>query len=280
MGIDVLITAGPDGKSSAVKATGSVQHVITDEERGTFKLGDSQLKDAVNAYFGKRPNDAYLSSPTPWGDLYKTYNWSQVQTILYVESAEILGITSQPVIVKTQEFSNQSSKTGTFNVSITEQVSNTSTSNWSVGGTLTIGQKITYGINFIAEGKGETSLSYSQSWGIGGSHSKTITVGSTSGVTIELGPGESIIAALSASRGELSVRLRYKAYLIGSTAVNYNPTYKGHHFWSLPLSSVMASGGITNSSKSVEDIKIGYYSNSKVELTDKSTGQLKSTHYL
>ena len=138
MGISISIVAGQDESASSVNASGSVQHIITDEERTTFRLGDKQLKDAVNAYFGKSPNDAYLHSPTPWGDLYKTYSWPQVQMVLVVQSAEILGITSEPVIVKTQEFRNNSSQKGTFNVSISETVNNTTSTNWSTGGTLSI----------------------------------------------------------------------------------------------------------------------------------------------
>lgn len=280
MGIDILVTAGPDDKSSNIKATGSEQHVITNDERTTFAIGDKQLKDAVSAYFGKSPNDAYLSSPTPWGDLYKTYGWPQVQTVLVVDKAEILGITSQPVIVKTQEFVNNSSKKGTFNVAISEQVSDTVTSDWSTGGTLTIENKVSVGINFIIDGTAERTMSYSQSWGIGGSNSKTITVGSDSGVTVILEPGEKIIAALSASRGVLKARITYKAYLIGSTAVNYNPTYKDHHFWSLPINEVMSAGKINNSIISTQDMEVGYYSNSKIELSDKATGKKLATHYV
>ena len=280
MGIDITITAGPDSNTSHVSATGSVQHVITDKERGTFGLSDSALKSAVASYFGKAPNDAYLRSPTPWGDLYKTYSWPQVQTILNVESSEILGITSEPVIVKTQEFVNNSSKTGIFDVAISDQVENTASNQWSTGGELSIEEKISYSIDFIGEAKGEVSLKYSQSWGIGGSHSSSVTVGSTSGVTVELEPGESVVAELSASRGVMKVRLRYNAYLTGYVAVNYDPTYKDHHFWALPVGDVMKSGGIPNSVKSTEDIEVGYYSNSKIVLRDKSSGVQKATYFL
>ncbi|UCS92145.1 follicular epithelium yolk protein subunit [Echinicola marina] len=281
MGISISIIAGQDKSVCSVNASGTVQHVITDEERTTFRLGDKQLKDAVKAYFGKSPNDAYLHSPTPWGDLYKTYSWPQVNMVLVVQSAEILGITSEPVIVKTQEFTNESSKKGTFNVAISESVNNTTSSNWSVGGSLSVGQKITYGVEFLGTGvKGETSLSYSQSWGTGGQESKSITVGSTSGVSVQLDPGESVLAELSASRGVMKVRIRYNAYLIGSTAINYNPTYKGHHFFSLGIGGVMSSGGISNSIQSTEDIEIGYYSNSKIELKDKVSGKLMSERVL
>ncbi|MBC7556561.1 MAG: follicular epithelium yolk protein subunit, partial [Chryseobacterium sp.] len=75
-------------------------------------------------YFGKAPNDAYLHSDTPWDDLYKSYNWPQIQVNLVVLSAIILEITSEPQIVNTQNFSNNSSVKGNFNVAISQQVSN------------------------------------------------------------------------------------------------------------------------------------------------------------
>src|SRR5271156_1054538 len=99
MGIEVSIKAGLTAATSSVSASGSVQHVITDTEVATFGLQDGNLKNAVGKYFGQNPNDAFLHSPTPWGDLYRTYNWPQVQTVLVVDSATITGITSQPVIV-------------------------------------------------------------------------------------------------------------------------------------------------------------------------------------
>ncbi|MHA7059826.1 hypothetical protein ACWGOQ_0021540 [Aquimarina sp. M1] len=60
--------------------------------------------------------------------------------------------------------------------------------------------------------------------------SKSITVGSTFGVRVELDPGESLVAEFSASRGAMKVRIRSNAYPIGNTAINYNPTYKSHYF--------------------------------------------------
>ena len=78
----------------------------------------------------------------------------------------------------------------------------------------------------------------------------------------------------------MKVRVRYNAYLIGSTAINYNPTYKDHHFWSLGIGGVMSAGGVSNSVQSTEDIEIGYYSNSKIELKDKKTKALKATYML
>ena len=99
MGITISVKTGLDAQSSSVTASGSVQHIITDAERGTFGVNDGDLKNAVGKYFGQAPDDAFLRSDTPWGDLYRTYGWPQVQTVLVVQSATITGITSVPSVV-------------------------------------------------------------------------------------------------------------------------------------------------------------------------------------
>jgi hypothetical protein len=275
-GITISIVAGADAAHSSVNATGSVQHVITDKERASFGVQDAALKNAVGKYFGKNPNDAYLHSPTPWNDLYKTYGWPEVQTLLVVQSAQITGITSQPVVVATKTFTNRSSKKAVFDASISDQVSNTTESNWSTTNTIEVAQKFTYNVGFLgAGGGGETSMSYSHQWGQGGSETKSITVGSSSGVSVELEPGESIEAQLAASRGVMKVRITYQARLIGSTAINYNPTFKDHHFWALDIGGVMQAGGLKNSIQFTEDIEVGYFSNAKIELRDPQ-GKLKN----
>lgn len=269
MAIQINVNAGLDAATSSVQASGNVIHVITDVEKGTFDIKDGNLKKLVEKYFGKSPNDAYLHSDTPWGDLYKTYNWPQVQVNLVVQSATILGITSEPQIINTQKFSNNSSVKGNFNVAITQQVNNTSQSSWSTSNKISVGQKISYNIGFLGVGvKGETSLSYERTWGEGGSVSKSVTIGTSSGVSVSLDPGESILAELSASRGVMKVRLVYNAYLTGVSAVNYNPTFKGHHFFALDIGGLLAAGNITNSIQVTEDIEIGFFGNSEIIIKD------------
>lgn len=271
--MNIHIVAGSDKESSSVNVTGTIEHVITDQETTTFQLGDASLKDAVKSYFDKAPNDAYLHSPTPWNDLYKRYNWPETTTIITPIQSEILSITAEPVIVKTQTFSNNSDQKATFNVSVTDQVSNTVASSWSTGGSFTVGQKFTYGVSFLGSGGGgETSLSYTQSWGEGGQNQKTVTVGSSSGISVELDPGEGVIARLSADRGVMKVRICYRARLSGNTAINYNPTYKDHHFWSLGINGVMSAAEKVTYYDTVEDISVGYYSRSTVELVNARSG--------
>ncbi|WP_195575895.1 follicular epithelium yolk protein subunit [Paenibacillus sp. 1001270B_150601_E10] len=274
MGIQVSIHAGHDKESSTITAAGIMLHIITDKERSTFGIDDNALKQAVETYFGQRPTDAYLHSPTPWGDLYQSYNWSQVQTVLNVKNATILEITSEPTIIATKSFTNNSDKPATFIASITDEVSNTSTSSWSQTDTVSFEQSVSYEISFLGTGAGgETTLSYSHEWGREDSESKTVTVGSESGVSVDLGPNESVEVQLSASRGVMKAVIEYEATLTGVTALNYESKYKDHHFWGLDIHNVMRAAGIPLTQTFTETIEIGYYDSSKIVLIGPTDGQ-------
>lgn len=273
-GITVSIEAGKDQESSTVIASGSTQHIITDKERDTFHIQDTELKNAVGKHFGKNPKDAYVKSPTPWNDLYTTYGWPQVQTVLVVKSSEIIGVTSEPVILNTVPLINNSSKPGTFHADTTVEVTNTTETNWSNSNSIETSQSIDYHIGFLGTGGGgETSMSYSHIWGQGGSESETIKVGSSQGVSVELDPGEAVDVVISASKGVLQVRITYEAHLIGDTAVNYDPVYKDHHFHDFGIGDVMQDGGIINSVEIKEDIEVGYFANATVEMRDHESGK-------
>jgi hypothetical protein len=242
MAITVHIVASDTADHSSVIASGPIIHIITDQERTLFGITDAPLKRAVNDYFGKSPNDAYVKSPTPWGDLYSTYGWPQVQTRLDIIQSEtkVLGITSEPVILGTQVFENNTDGPATFDANITDDVSETVETNWSDTYGFEVGQSISYGVSFGGVNiGGETSMSFSADFGVGGSESQEVTVSMGSGVSVVIPAHESRTATLSASRGTLQVQVTYQVSLTGDTAVNYNPTYDGHHFYGLWLNSVM-----------------------------------------
>ena len=278
-GLSVSIVAGLTKDTSSVTASGSVQHVITDKEVKSFGITDSALKNAVGKYFGQNPDDAYLHSATPWNDLYATYGWPQVQTTLRVVSATITSISSNPTIIATQKFVNNSSIEGTFNVGISQNVTNTTETNWSQSNTIDVSQSISYEVSFLGSGGGgETSMSYSYAWGQGGSQSESVTVGSSQGVSVDLKPGQAVNAQLTASKGAMNVRIVYEASLSGSTAINYGGKFKDHHFWCLDLPSVMAAAGISNNLTVTEDIQIAFYSNSQVEMTNPDGSKAQVLH--
>jgi hypothetical protein len=270
MPITISINAGQDQKSSSVTASGSVQHIITPSERTAFKIEDAALKAAVAkslGQFGRAPDDAYLHSPTPWNDLYATYGWPQVQTLLAVQSATILGITSNPEIIATKNFKNTSSVPGTYHCDITQEVSSTHESNWSDTSAVEISQTISYEISFLGSGGGgETAFSYTETWEKGGSDSESVTLGTSSGVDVELQPGEEVDAELTASRGELKVQIVYQLSLAGDVAANFSKRWAGHHFWAYDVNSVMAAAGYPTTITSTQTITVGFYSSSSIVL--------------
>ena len=87
-------------------------------------------------------------------------------------------------------------------------------------------------------------------------------------MVVTLNPNESVTAVLSATRGQLKVRVTYVATLSGMAAVNYGHTYKGHHFWGLDIYAVMSSAKLPLSITITEDITIGYYSDATITLKD------------
>ena len=269
-GLAIKINAGATVEESSVSATGENVNIIANPERGSFGIGsDSDLKGAVEKDFGKWPTDAYLHSPTPWGDLYKSYGWEQVQRVLRPVRAQILDITSKPAILASKTLTNNSDFPTTFTTSISEQVTNTVSNTWSNSSKIKFEQSIKYEVGFLGTGGGgETKFGFEQDWGKSNTVSKSTTVGTETGVSVQLQPGESAVVELSASSGNMRIRITYEAYLRGLTAVNYNPPYQGHHFWGLPIAGVIGSASKV---QIVEDIEVGYYSNTCVTVKNAKT---------
>ncbi|XP_023950848.2 spherulin-2A-like [Bicyclus anynana] len=133
---------------------------------------------AVRNHYGPIPRNVYLKSPTPWGDLYKEYNWEQVSMLLKVKSAKINESSIKSVLILAQNFDNPSNKTIKVNAGITQSVENTVTTSWSSTKEVTVAQEIEYDLNIIfAKLSGTTSFSYTSSWGKSEEKSETITIG-------------------------------------------------------------------------------------------------------
>jgi hypothetical protein len=266
VGISVQIKAGFTKESCEITATGTVLHVITDKEAEAFGIDDESLKNAIEKYFDRKPNEAYLHGPAD--DLYKTYKWEEVQIVLEAISATIIDVTSEPKIIEKKISKNNHRNKATFSMDITQSVETTAESNWSTTETITMEQSINYGIKILGTGtEGTTSFSFSRELCQGGSKSHTHTIGSTHGVEVELDPGEAVLGELTASKGTMKAKIVYEAKLIGTTAVRYHPKHKDHYYWSLDIRSVMEAGGISNSKQLTEDIEIGFFGNSDVILT-------------
>lgn len=269
MGIEVHVNAGHDLAESAVQAIGAITRVVTAADAEAFKVNPTQLKAAFTKYHTWATcKAAYLKDPTGHPQTYKSYNEPEVQMVLMPTGCRILDISKEPVIVKTAKFVNESGSKATFHVEISDQVTDSVTSSWSTGGQLTVEQAFQYGVTFLGTGgQGTTTVSYTQQWGVGGEHSKQVTVGSTTGVDVELEPGKGVIAELAATRGKMRVQVDYNAYLT-NRAMSFESDGKT---WRSPINNVMTGTGIPNSIKSTETLEVGYYSDSVVIIRDLAT---------
>jgi hypothetical protein len=274
----IRIKAGKDANTSSIQVSGSALHVITDKERDAFGLGDSAVKNAVAKYFGRAPNDAWLRSPTPFNDLYRTYGWPEVQAVLIAKHTEVREVASQPTILKRTTLRNDTKKHGTFGANVDDVITHTLETSWSETPSVDFPQGVEYSIELEGLGGigGSTPWSFGQVWGEGGAQSRSQTVGSDQGLCVDLDPGEAVDVELGAFSGVMKARIFYDAYLIGGTAINYNPTYRERHFWLLDLPTVMGSVGISTRKQYTQDIQLAYFCNAEVRLADRARVAIKA----
>ncbi|EPV3677730.1 MULTISPECIES: follicular epithelium yolk protein subunit [Enterobacterales] len=264
-------------ESSIVNGSGVLSGVLTNTEQQTFGLDERHIRWAVCSISGREPNDVFVRSPTPWGDLYQRYNWRQVHRMTEIRSARFLEFETVPEIVAETELVNNSSVSGVFTANMNTTVTNTMSSGWHVDHGITVGQSIRYGVTKVG---GETSFEYTHGWGENGEVSESVSLSTGSGVTVQLEPGQAVVALMIASRGQARVQVEYVSYLNGLVATNYNPRHNGHHFLGYGVESVLRALSNSNSRISTETITIGMYSRARVELRDKETKRLLRTVWL
>ncbi|XP_028178269.1 spherulin-2A-like [Ostrinia furnacalis] len=271
--INIDVTTNADNDVT-VKYSGVNTNVITQNEINIFRVNTMNLNKALKKYYGEKTSNAYLKSPTPWGDLYKKYHWEQVKKVLSIKSARLKSINMKPVVVMSQNFDNYSNKTIKVNTGLSQTVENTFSTTWSKTTEFTVSQEVEYDVNVIfAKITGTTAFSFTTAWGKDVEKSETITIGTTTNMETELAPGQGCTAVLSANRGYLEVEVVYTAFLRGNVAVNFKNGYKGHHFWGPQINKVMEAGGLRNEITTVETIKVGVYVDSSLKVYDKASGK-------
>jgi hypothetical protein len=267
-GFDIQIVLGEDEKNSSVSTSGAKKRVITDADRTTFGLDDNTLKKSIELYFGQWPTDAYLRSPTPWDDLYKRYNWQEVEVVMKVIDARIIEFEMAPYRSESWTYTNNSqTEYLDINSKITKKLSNTSSNSWSVSNNIDLGFKVNY--NIVPGPGGELSMKYSRQWVEAGSSSETVELDVEHAVNLHLAPMKSVNAHITGYEGTVKIRVFYEAYLTGSSAVNYENTYKGHHFHDLDIGAIMnANPSLSKTVAFSEDISINNFSKTSIVLED------------
>ncbi|KAI8433666.1 hypothetical protein MSG28_015664 [Choristoneura fumiferana] len=272
--IDISVSGGAGLADAKVSLSGSSVSLISPSERAEFQLTEWQLLSAVEKLSGGRPAEAYVGEPTTWR-LYPTYNWHQVQRVLRPVKAKIVQLKSSPVTVTTKFFDNRSfAGKATFQGSVSLQKKNTFTSTWSSATALSLGQEITFSFNIgVASFESSTSFEYATSWGKDSSQAQTTTLGSESGIELELEGGRAAVALLSATRGELVLEVEYEALVVGQVAANYPGRYRDHYFWAYDVRALLAAAGQPHVRRSKQTVRVGFYSDDTVAYYDHETGE-------
>lgn len=281
MSLSINIIAGINAAVSSVSTSGHESHILTKQEEKIFKIDSKDtLKNIAENVFGRKPFEVFLHKPTTFNDMYRKNMWNEVQTHLIIKNAVITNFQAKPVIVETKYFANQSRIKAQFNANISATVTNTIETNWSTANMMSFDQAFNYGIQFNGGGLGGNSnFHYEHTWGKGGSSSMSTSIGSSAGISIELEPGESVIAELIASKGTMKVKVNYETYLDGDLATRYFWKLNGSHHWAIPIDKAMKQYGLASSREISEEILVDYYSNSSVILKD-AMGNLMKILYL
>ncbi len=251
-GMSVKLMVHDDLDKSVVEAIGSVSHVITDEEREAFDLEDDDLKvmvswrNMLNGQLPTLPNDAFVKGPTPWNDLYKTYNWDQVKVVWTPVSAEIISAESVPFVVDVETLSNDASNSEPLIVKgqLSQVLSNGIQWSWesSAGKSASVSAEVEVEVGFLGKGakaKAGGSTTITSNFSKGGSETLSKSIASTASLQQNLNPGKSVEFVMTASQGNLQARVVYEQTLTGNVAVNYNPKFNGHHFYAIPVNSLL-----------------------------------------
>ena len=272
MSIAINITAGSDTESSSVVQSGSIQQIMTSDQAASFKLDGNNLINAVGTYSGQAPDNAYYCSPTPWGDLYASYGWPQVQSLMTVQSATITAVDATPTIVAHQTYTNTTDSPMQCSADVEYSTTVGSATTWSNSDKVAVSQSVSYSVDFLGTGvEGETSMSYEHEWGTAQSDEESVTLGTGASVTFELAPGETKVAELVTSQGTATVEVVYQMTLSGSIAANYSDPYQGHHFWGYDVNAVLSASKLPTMLTATETMTINLYTDASIVLKDGST---------
>lgn len=275
--MNIIIKGDIRESSASVQASGDHVDTMTETEKSAFGWDDNVIKDTVARYFGKAPLDAFVNSDESNNvlkyDLYTMFNWKVTKVHFIPIKAEILGISAEPTLVSKVEFENNTDKKATYHADMSQTVTESTSHTWSQSNTLGVQLSIDCSMQLPGVKLGaENTLSYSHQWGENKSVTKSVEIGLQGGVSVELDPGEKATAKLSASLGKMKVRVTYKVYIDGSTAVHYDPPYaghgsgKGHYFYAFDTPYLMYYNNLPYEKIVTEDIEISFYEDAYISL--------------
>lgn len=257
-----------DDQNMKVHMAGVQVSMLGEMDKAAFGLTDDKLKQALTN-MGMKPDNVFLNSPTPWGDLFETMNWEPTRMIFEPKRAEILSSKTEKVVVKSSNLHNTHTEPMTRKVDMKQTLMNTITSKWSKEGELDV-KNIHYNIHMMTPESEEYSFISNGLEDI--EKLEPVTVGDVMEVTLE--PKQTLDAELHVTAEHMMVRVDFEAKLAGTVALNFDNTYEGHRFWSVDINTLLTAGGMKKVMHSSEFINIVQFRDAKVLVKEATTGKV------
>jgi len=158
--------------------------------------------------------------------------------------------------------------TASVNTSVTESVTSTWSEAYTRGVSATVSVKVT---EAGAEAGASTTVSLSDTVSKGGTASTTVNVGSTGEISGEVPAGRCQVAALTASRGILSVDVEYDATPTGNCMGVWTHHHSGHvehNFQPANISGVLQWAGLPRSNTAKQTVQVDFYADANLAVHD------------
>ncbi|XP_063538173.1 spherulin-2A-like [Cydia strobilella] len=262
--IIVHIKAAAKNESS-VRFTGTDRNIISDIEMKSFNITSSNLKAAVRGYSGGSPNGVFVKSPTPWGNLYERFNWTEVTRVTNVKRAMITNIATEAVTLSKSNCINQSNNSEIV-CDVKADVDNYVKNNFT-GKRMSINAE--YHIDLVC-----LHRKLVLRLGVNNFTEDPMNLQIKDKITLE--SSQTAVYVLNATKVNIDVLVDYESSVFGDVAANFNPRYKGHHFWVYNLRELIAvgSGSMSAVQKNSNLITMEYFINAFAYAVDQNTGMM------
>ncbi|XP_063384751.1 spherulin-2A-like [Cydia fagiglandana] len=243
------VKAAAAKNESSVTINGTDRNIISDIEMKSFNMTTSKLMAAVRAYSGGRPEGVFVKSPTPWGNLYEKFNWTEVTRVTDVKRAEIINFATEVVTLSKYNCINQSNST-VIVCDIKTDVNNYVSNNFT-GKRMSINAD--YNVNLV-------NLNRKLVLRLGVNNFTEDAMNLQIEDKISLKPSQSAVYVLNATKVNIDVLVDYESSVFGHVAANFYLRYKGHHFWVYNVRELIETvGSMSAVQRNTDIITIEYF---------------------
>lgn len=283
MTLDIKINAAKTQGGSSVAYNGSFSYPVSDNDLTTFGITDSILSETVKKIHPDLPPvvKAYVRKPDPVvntsiTDIFAQFGVTPATTDVKATNSTITVSNLELKQLAQKNFVNDSKLPIVCNADVTASVTDTAKDSWSEKNTLSLDQTITYEISFLGSGAGgETGFGFSHEWMKGGEVSESETLGTSSGVSFTLPPGDKAAATLSAYSAIAKVIITYEATLGSYFSYYCEPNSDGIiTLGIIPMSYVFNELNMAPTKTFTETLDIGYYTSTTIQVTNSKNNVL------